>query len=159
MIFGVGEYGASTAPGEELRTLALGSCVAVAIIDRATGAVGMAHIVFPDSSVSADRAAEHPGYFADTAIPVLINTMEKLGRAAKGRNWRVKIAGGANVTDPMNTFSLGHRNVVAVRKALSKYDLEAVAEDVGGSFNRSVGIRVGAEVLTLTSCGRGSWEI
>ena len=76
-MLGVGDYGATKEQGGIIRTMALGSCVAVMILDRGTRCVGMDHVALPESSVSPDRARQLPGYFADTGIPALIEIMKR----------------------------------------------------------------------------------
>ena len=160
LMLGVGEYGATVEPGGVVRTLALGSCIAVVVLDRKTHCVGMAHVALPDSKISPERAKEKPGHFADTAIPVLLTEMEKkAGSISKGAGLIVKLAGGANVADPNNTFNIGKRNALAIRKILWKYGLGPVAEDVGGNFSRSVAAYQENGKVILSSPGKEDWEI
>jgi len=58
---GVGEYAASKTPGEIVKTLALGSCVAVVILDAKNKSVGLLHVALPESSINKKRAEERPG--------------------------------------------------------------------------------------------------
>lgn len=160
IMLGVGEYGSTVVTGGILRTLALGSCVAVIFLDRRTHCVGMAHVALPDSKISPERAKERPGHFADTAIPALLADMQRAaGTVSKGAGLIVKLAGGANVADPNNTFNIGKRNALSIRKILWKYGLGPVAEDVGGNFSRSVAVFQESGKVVLTSPGRPDWEI
>ena len=71
----------------QIRTL-LGSCAGVILYDRVAKVGGVAHIILPDSRGKAD----HPGRFADTAIPALLADMQNVvGRAARSR-WVAKVA-------------------------------------------------------------------
>ena len=73
----MGRWAVAAAPSQ-IRTL-LGSCVGVVLHDRAARIGGVAHIVLPDSR----GAADHPGKYADTAIPALIADLDRLrGRKA-----------------------------------------------------------------------------
>ncbi|MDR3110538.1 MAG: chemotaxis protein CheD [Planctomycetaceae bacterium] len=160
IMLGVGDYGCTVAPGGVIRTMALGSCVAVMILDRGTRCVGMDHIALPESSVSPDRAAQLPGYFADTGIPALIKKMQQVsGSFSKPANLIVKMAGGANVADPNNTFNIGKRNALAVKKILWQFGLGAVAEDVGGSHSRTVTLFHDSGRIVLSCPGRPDWEL
>ena len=76
---GVGEFTTSKTPGDIIKTLALGSCVAVVLLDPKQRAVGMLHVALPDSSINKKRRQERPGMFADTGVPVLMREMIKLG--------------------------------------------------------------------------------
>lgn len=155
---GVGEYAAAKAAGDIIKTMALGSCVGVILLDPDMKIAGMLHVALPDSSISNKRADERPGMFADTGIPALLRDMQKLGCTINGK-MIVKLAGGASIMDPDNTFNIGKRNVLAVKKVLWKYKLGARAEDLGGTISRSVTIRVDTGKVLLSSPGRGEWEL
>lgn len=154
IVIGVGEYGASKDPKDSIKTYGLGSCVAVVLMDPKERIVGMVHVALPESNINKDKAKKHPGYFADTAIEALIKDMERLGYNKKKSKLIVKMAGGANVMDPKSLFSIGNRNVLAVKKALWKYGLGPLSEDVGGSWSRTVAVSLGTGKVLLTSPGR-----
>lgn len=158
-IIGIGEYDATSAPGTGIRTYGLGSCVAVVIMDPATRCVAMDHVALPESSICKDKAKLLPGHFADTAIPALLEAMKNVGVNGKPRSYIVKLAGGSNVMDPNNTFNIGKRNVLAIKKALWKYGMGAVAEDVGDKISRTVTVDVDTGTVRITSPTRGAWEI
>ena len=160
IMLGVGDYGATVAPEGVIRTMALGSCIGLMILDRGTRFVGMDHIALPDSVVSPERARQLPGYFADTGIPALLNLMKRVGGSlSKPSNLIVKIAGGANVADPNNTFNIGKRNVLAAKKILWQFGLGAVAEDVGGNHSRTVTLYRDSGRIVLSCPGRPDWEL
>jgi len=155
---GVGEFGVSKNKGDIVKTMALGSCVGVIVMDPAMQSVGLLHVALPDSSINKNRVAERPGMFADTGIPLLLDEMKKLG-SGPGSKFIVKLAGGASIMDPNNTFNIGKRNVLAIKKVLWKYKLGAISEDVGDFFSRTVSLYVDSGRAILSSPGRGEWEI
>ena len=79
-------------PPDVLVTYALGSCVGICLLDSVAGVGGLSHIMLPDSTQATNGAAT-PMRFADTAIPMLIREMVKLG--ASRNRIKAKIAGGA----------------------------------------------------------------
>ena len=158
IVLGVGEYGASRVPGDNVKTFALGSCVAVILLDPKTRTVGMAHIALPDSSINTDRAKELPGYFADTGVPALLKEMSKNG-VKSGRGVFAKLVGGARVMDHNNVFNIGKRNVLAIKKILWQHGMGATAEDVGGTISRTVSVDVDTGRVQISSTSRGKWEI
>lgn len=158
-MLGIGDFGATVTPGGVIRTMALGSCVAVLMLERKTHCVGMVHVALPDSSVSPDRAKQLPGYFADTGIPALMQAMQKKAGAFSRKDLIVKLTGGANVADPNNTFNIGKRNVLTIKKILWGLGLGAVAEDVGGFHSRTVTLVRDTGKIILSSPGRPDWEI
>ena len=158
IMIGVGGYAVSNQPGAIIKTMALGSCVSVVAVDTKRRIAGMVHIALPESSIDPARAAQLPGYFADTGLRVLFGDLKKLGVTDR-KDLVIKVAGGANVMDPKNMFNIGKRNALMVRKLLWKNRLGARAEDVGGSFSRTVWVEVDSGRMFLHSPGRGDWEL
>jgi chemotaxis protein CheD len=105
------------------------------------------------------KSLEKPGYFADTGIPALLNQMAKFGCNPKGKGMVVKLCGGANVMDTNDTFQIGKRNALSIKKILWKYGMGAVAEDIGGNFSRTVTVSVATGEITLSSPGRPNWKL
>ena len=159
VILGVGDFGASNNPEDDVKTFALGSCVAVILLDPKTRTVGMAHVALPDSSINKAKATEKPGYFADTAIPALLEQMTQFGCDKRGRGMIVKLCGGANVMDTNDTFQIGKRNALAIKKILWAYGMGAVSEDLGGNFSRTVAVSISAGQITLSSPGKPNWQL
>lgn len=158
MIVGLGDLYASKTPGITIKTLALGSCVGVIAIAPKLRAVGLWHVVLPSSRVDAEKAATVPGYFADSGIDVFLHEFRKLG-VLSHKDLIIKLAGGASVMDANATFDIGKRNILAVRKALWKNHMAAIAEDVGGNYSRTVWIEVDTGRVYIQSPGRGRWEL
>ncbi len=155
---GVGEFLTSKTPGQTIRTLALGSCVAVITLDPKSRTAGLLHVALPDSSINKKRADERPGMFADTGIVKLLDEMKASGFDGTGA-LTIKLAGGASIMGINNTFNIGKRNVLAVRKCLWRYRLGAVAEEVGGNISRSVSVDIMSGRVIISSPGMGDWEI
>lgn len=160
-VVGVGEFAVSRDPEEVIKTFALGSCVAVIFLHKPSRTVGMIHVALPESSISPDIVRDRPGYFADTGIPAILQKMafitKQAGNLAQGMV--VKIAGGANVMDTNNTFNIGKRNVLSLKKILWPLGMGPVAEDVGGSISRTVSVSVGTGKVFLSSPTKGEWEL
>ncbi|MFH1999456.1 MAG: chemotaxis protein CheD [Planctomycetota bacterium] len=159
IMLGVGELAATGKPGGVLRTLALGSCVAVIFLDPETRTVGMVHIALSYSSIHPDHAKSHPGYFADTGIPALMKAMVQAGADRNYRKWIVKLVGGANVADPSNIFNIGKKNALAIKKVLWHFRMGAKAIDLGKNISRSVSADVDNGTVVITSPGLEPWMI
>jgi hypothetical protein len=84
ILLGVGEYGATCQKGEIIKTLGLGSCVAVLCHDPAAGIVGMVHVALPESSVAQVKPVPKPGYYADTGLPALFESLARVGSIPTG---------------------------------------------------------------------------
>ncbi len=158
VLVGIGEYALSNKPGDLVKTMALGSCVAIVVHAPKYNVAGMAHVALPDSSVSSERAKRLPAYFADLAIPAMLNNLKRLG-INKSSDLQIKLAGGATIMDPNGTFNIGKRNVLAIRKILWKYRLGARKEDVGKDYSRTVRIEVDTGEVIISSPRKGEWEL
>ncbi len=157
-ILGVGDYGVVNKPGDIIKTFALGSCIAAILMDPATRTIGMVHVALPESKISPDKVKDRPGYFADTGIPVLLDKMKAMG-VKNPRSIIVKLAGGACVMDPNNTFNIGKRNGLAIKKILWKYGMGPRSEDIEGNISRTVSVSIDTGKVTLSSPGKKDWEI
>ncbi|GAB4327896.1 MAG: chemoreceptor glutamine deamidase CheD [Calditrichia bacterium] len=155
---GIGEVGISNNPDDVIKTMALGSCVAVIFLAPKIRAAGMAHVALPDSSIGGNRAEQLKGYFADKAVPYLVEQFKKLG-VEKNSDIIVKIAGGATIMDPNGVFNIGKRNILAIKKVLWKNRLAPRAEDVGDNFSRTVWIEMKTGKVFVSSPRKGVWEL
>ncbi len=121
----------------------LGACIALAIFDRTTSLAGMIHIVMPSSDVQSKN--DHPVRFADTGVPVFLKEFMRLG--GNFAACKIVIAGGANM--PSNSiFNIGDQNVLAVKKALSKFNLSVSGEDIGGNNGRTLNVDMKQGVIS-----------
>jgi len=158
LTLGIGDIGATVSEGGIIKTMALGSCVAIMILDRRTRCIAMDHVALPESSVSPDRAKTLPGYFADTGIPVLLREIQRVaGGISRPTDLIVKLAGGANVADPNNTFNIGKRNALAIKKILWQHGMGAIAEDLGKDFSRTVTMERDSGKIVLSCPGKPDW--
>jgi len=158
-ILGVGDFGATNQPGTTIKTFALGSCVAVILLDPKRKAIGMVHVALPSSDTNPARAREKPGYFADTGLDALFDRMARLGCDPKGHGMVVKLVGGARVLDMDASFDIGHKNALAVKKHLWKLGLGPVAEDIGGTRSRTVEIEADTGSVKVSSSTGETWGI
>jgi chemotaxis protein CheD len=161
IIIRVGDLDATNTPGGILKTFALGSCVALMILDPAQKCISMAHVALPESSISPSKAATLPGYFADTAVPALLTRMRQVTNNSLSRNQRliVKLCGGASISDSNNTFNIGKRNTLALKKALWKENLTVKAEDTGKRFSRTVTLEQSTGIAHIKSPGKKDWKL
>ncbi len=136
----------------------LGSCIGIALYDAVTKIGGLAHIMLPDSTQA--RSADNPAKFANTAIPLMLDEMIKLG-AVKHRV-TAKIAGGAqmftfaNATDVMR---VGERNAEAVHMLLKKMDIKMIADDTGGNYGRTVVLHLDTGIYRVRTIAKGEKEL
>ena len=140
-------------PGS-IMTIGLGSCIGIALYDSINKVAGLAHIMLPDSTQFKNNA--NPMKFADLAIPMLIEKMEKQG--CNKRNLTAKIAGGAsmfNFSDKSIISDIGKRNSEAVKKTLKDEAIRILAEETGGNKGRTMILQAndGKVILKVVGCG------
>jgi chemotaxis protein CheD len=147
LVVGIGDCLVSDDPESVLVTYALGSCIAVLIYDPVTNVGGLLHYMLPESSLDENKARERPYMFADTGIPLLFQSAYRLG-AVKSR-LDVAVLGGAQVMDTSETFNIGKRNHLALRKIFWKAGVLVRHEDVGGTLSRTVRLEIASGRVVL----------
>lgn len=157
LVVGLGQLYVRKAPGV-LVCLGLGSCIALSAYDPKSKVGGMAHIVLPDGSGRADR--DSPKY-ADSAVPLLLDEMER--RGADLSRILVRMVGGAKMAGAGAlgaVFKIGESNIEATQMALTKSGIRRIAgTDVGGSHGRTVRLWLESGRLAITASNREPVEI
>ena len=142
---GMGQIGTSS---DATRLSAvLGSCVGVAVYHRRLFIAALSHVVLPDSS---GREAA-PGKFADTAVPRMVEMLQKEGAPVSGLV--AKIAGGACMFGATGPMQIGLANAEAVREQLKAFHIPLLGEDIGGTKGRRVIFECKAGTLTVEIAG------
>jgi chemotaxis protein CheD len=155
----IGHWAVAAAP-TRIRTL-LGSCVGVVLYDRVAKLGGLAHIVLP--SARGAGVVDHPGKYADTAIPALIADIERrLGAKARPR-LTAKLAGGASmfqvIADAQSTLNIGQRNQEAIERILGDWKIPILARDVGGTAGRRLTLDTTSGMIAIKVPGGSDYEI
>lgn len=155
---GMAEFVVAKHPAN-LVTLGLGSCIGLVIYDQMTKAAGMVHIMLPDSRDA--KNIPKPGKFADTAVPLLLEELLKLG--VNKSQLRAKMAGGAQMFampgKDSAIFAVGARNVEATTKMIASAGIRVVASDTGGSKGRSVEFSTETLKFMVKTLGSGTKEL
>jgi len=141
------------AAGDHLITHALGSCLGIVAHDPVAGVGGMLHVMLPDSRINAEKAARNPAMFVDTGVPHLFEACYREG--ARKARMIVTVAGGAGrAQDPgKDSFQIGRRNLVMLRKLLWKNGVLIRGQDVGGHASRDLLYDVETGTVTVRSAG------
>lgn len=141
-----------------LTTLGLGSCVGIALYDKTTCIIGLAHAMLPDSSQA--MKISNIAKFVDTSIVALVDEMVRLG--ANRNKIVAKLAGGAqmfNFSQSTDLMRIGFRNAVAAREVLEKLKIPIVSEDTGGNYGRTIELNSTNGILLIRTIGYGVKEI
>ncbi|MEO8031069.1 MAG: chemotaxis protein CheD [Gemmatimonadota bacterium] len=150
---------AAAVSGDQLITLGLGSCVAIALYDSTAKIGGLAHVLLPSLSLGR-RGSENPAKFPQSAIPALLAEMTALG--AEKRRITARLIGGASMfanLAPPGSMQMGERNVVATREVLNQHGIPVVGEAVGGDFGRSVHFAVADGRIRVRSVAHGDQNL
>lgn len=154
VVVGIADLAVSNNPAVTLTTYSLGSCLAVAIFDPAVRVGGLLHLMLPDSSIDADKAAVQPGMFVDTGVAALFQAAYQLG--ADKKRVRIAVAGGAQIMDSTGYFNIGKRNHEALTQLFAKHGLRIDAEQVGGLVNRTVYLKVATGEVRMKVSGQAT---
>lgn len=128
----------------------LGSCIGIVLTDRERNVSGLSHIMLPS------RSKDDPvlGKYADTAIPLLIEKIEK--RGGKINNLKAYVVGGATMFGNGDLMlNIGMRNYEVVKAILEKYDIPIVYEDVGGNSGRTVTYNHNYDEINVKTLSKG----
>ncbi|MFN3383322.1 MAG: chemotaxis protein CheD [Archaeoglobaceae archaeon] len=130
LVVGIGE--AKIAKSGVLKTIGLGSCVAIAIYETKLKVAGLAHAMLPKSN------GLKTAKFVDSAVEIMLDSL--LSTGCDKKNMVAKIAGGAQIFKhlTLENLQIGERNVEAVRTELKSNGIRIVSEDVGGTLGRTV---------------------
>jgi chemotaxis protein CheD len=145
---GMGQVVVARDPGR-LRAV-LGSCVGIALYHPSQRVGILAHVVLPVSSGRNDQ----PGRFADTAVPQMLQLLEREGVRRLGLVAR--ITGGANMFSQSGPLQIGENNTRAVLAALKAAGLTVTGQDVGGTAGRRVTLDCATGELLVESAGKPS---
>ena len=133
--------------GQELRTL-LGSCLGLALYDRRRKIGGLAHIVLPRAREKTDR----PGKFVDTAIPTLIEQMEK--RTNGTLKLTAKLAGGASMFTTTVAANIGLQNIESCEQLLGELGIPLLAKHCGGEQGRRMSLNTTDGSVSIAVVGK-----
>ena len=151
-IVGVADMKISGVAGDVLVTHALGSCLGVAVYDPVAVVGGLLHVMMPQASINPDKAQANPFMFVDSGIPAFFREVYAAG-GVKGR-CLVIVAGGSNVHGGDNdSFAIGKRNYIMLRRLLWKNGVLIKAEDVGGTIPRTMYLEIGTGQIRVVSAG------
>ncbi len=147
----MGELAASRSAGDTLVAIGLGSCIGLALVDRARCVAGLAHVMLPESSGAPDASARCK--FADIAVPALIDKVVGLG-AAPSKLEAVLVGGARMFAFGGSSLDIGARNEEATLAQLADRRIKVVASATAGTKGRTVRVHVdGCRVVSKEAGG------
>jgi chemotaxis protein CheD len=148
----MGDWVVSTAPGDVLVSIGLGSCIGLALIEPAKPIAALAHIMLPEAPEGYDgRGGE--AKFADRAVPLLVDRMRDAGVSTS--KLRAIVVGGAKMFSLSggSGLDIGARNERAVLDELGRAGVRVHALETGGTIGRTVRVHVGEGRVSVKSAG------
>lgn len=152
VIIGMAELAVVKAP-QHVATLGLGSCIGIVLYDKINKIGGMVHVVLPDSGKRPDVVRAK---FADTGVDELLDQMLKAG--ANRRALIAKLAGGAHMFGGLgksDALKVGDRNAFNSKMAVLRLRIPIIAEDMGGSYGRTIELDTENGSLMVKTVGKG----
>jgi chemotaxis protein CheD len=151
LVVGVADMVASNDSSAEIVTYSLGSCLGITLYDPARKVGGLLHIMLPDSSIDAVKAANAPHMFVDTGVPRLFHAVANLG-GDRARSI-IRVAGGSQFLDQNRVFNIGQRNYDAFCALLARNGYTIHARDVGGLASRTMRFDLSTGNVSIHSPG------
>ncbi len=146
--------GAVASAHEQLRTVGLGSCIAIILLAPSAQMAALAHCMLP----SRDDAYDAPCKYADAAVPALLEQLISAGAVAP---FSATLVGGASMFPGVPTAftrDIPGQNIAAARAALAAAAIPVRHEDVGGNDGRSVLVDpVSQRVMVRSLRGGDRW--
>jgi len=136
LIVGIGEYAVSNNKNDKIITYALASCVAVTAYHPKNKIAGMAHIALPSPNLAGEDTTG-PCYYASTAVPLLINKICQDFACSKDE-LEINFFGGAKSIRNNDVFTIGEKNINAVKNVLNCLNLKYRATEIGGTYSRTL---------------------
>ncbi len=127
---GIGEM-AFVKPPQKAVTYALGSCVAIVLLNERTHEGVLIHAMLPQPKDS--ECIDNIARYVSTSIPYALSKLKR----SRGRIFAA-IVGGARILRFNEDLNIGKRNVEIAKKLIHEGGAILVAEDTGGTNSRSV---------------------
>lgn len=137
---------------------ALGSCVGIVLYDPLKKIGGMIHAMLPD--IANARFKSNPDRFVNSAIRKMVEELEKKG-SVRRYLW-AKLFGGAqmfNFITSDTVLNIGEKNIEMAREVLSELGIRILAEEVGGTFGRTITLNLDNGKVLVSTVSWGEKEV
>ena len=153
----MGMAGVGESPSRVI-TRGLGSCLGITFWDPVKKIGGMAHPMLPD--IERAKVRNTPSRFVNSAIKTMIEALEQKG-CFKSR-LEIKIFGGAHMFSFINSDSalnVGQKNIEMAHAIFNELGLKIIAEEVGGTFGRTVELNLQTGKVLVKTVSWGDKEV
>lgn len=136
-VIGLGEYIVSNNTEDSIKTFALASCVGLVMYNKKEKKLGMVHIVLPEVAESESAPTKRAGYYAQTAVPILLDEVFG-GHLPEKKDYKISLYGGAISRNEKDIFCIGERNVSQIEKILISKGYTFDRKNTGGRCSRTI---------------------
>ena len=153
----MGGMGVAQAP-HRLITRGLGSCLGIIFWDPLKKFGAMAHPMLPD--INKARMQANPSRFVNSAITTLLEEFEKKGSIRS--RIEIKFFGGAHMFSFINadsSLNVGQKNIDMAHQIFKEMGLKVLAEEVGGTFGRTVELNAETGKVLVKTVSFGEKEV
>jgi len=119
-----------------LRSVAIGSCIAIAAYNRQNKTCAMAHVMLPGR---APENSPYPTRYTEDAVDKLLELLN--GSALDSSDIEACIVGAGNVLQKEDD-TICDSNIKSVNQALKKRNIPVRASSLGGTIRRSIAMDV-----------------
>lgn len=154
---GMGEMKISEVPGK-LVTRGLGSCVGITLYDPEKKIGSLAHAMLPD--VEKIKLKRNPNRFVNYVIIKMVEELEKRD-CSRGRIV-CKLFGGAHMFGFIareSVLNIGEKNVKMAEAVLEQLGIKIEAEEVGGTFGRTIELNLETGKVLMSTVSWGEKEV
>ncbi|MCS6918901.1 MAG: chemotaxis protein CheD [Fimbriimonadales bacterium] len=141
--------------GGMLGCIGLGSCVGTLLFDPRTHSAALAHVMLPEAHDH--DAAQLPGKYATTALPMLLRMLDA-SPATASRLRAILIGGGELFQNRSQALRIGERNVETLYRLLNDLRIGVVFEHTRGNTGRSFEFDVATGWIKVRAVGTATVE-
>lgn len=141
-----------------LVTRALGSCLGITLYNPFKKIGAMAHPMLPD--IEKARIKNNPNRYVNYVIKKMLEDLETMGNTKN--TLTAKIFGGAHMFSFISADSVlnvGEKNTVMARAVFEELGLKLAAEEVGGTFGRTIELNLENGKVTVDTISWGRKEV
>ena len=141
-----------------LITRGLGSCLGITFYDSTKKIGALAHPMLPD--IQKAKVKSNPHRFVNSVIEAMLKDMKRMG--ALRANIEAKLFGGAHMFSFIgedSMLNIGKKNIEMARILLKEQSIKIGAEELGGSFGRTVTFDVSTGKVRVRTISLGEKEV
>lgn len=154
---GMAEMKIAQAPAR-LISRALGSCLGITLYDPFKKMGAMVHVMLPD--IDKAKIKSNPCRFVNSAVKKMVEELVKNGCVKSTLG--AKLFGGAQMFSFIasdSILNIGEKNIEMARSILQELGIKILAEEVGGTFGRTIKLDLENGKVIMETVSWGTKEV